>query len=112
MTPQPFTLPTSTLSMSPNPLLDRPELQCHILIIITLTGADDFMASSSTVAFDANTMNMVECITVTINNDTNFESAENFTFQLTMTDNNLLMIDPSHITATITILDVDGKAFY
>lgn len=58
--------------------------------------------------FDTGTMNMMECITVTVSNDTDLESVETFTIQLTMADIPL-NIDPSRNAATITIFDVDGE---
>ena len=67
------------------------------------------MVPSLSVPFDENTVNMRECIVVTASDDDMFEMVEDFTLQLTSADSPILAIDPSRNTATITILDTDGK---
>ena len=67
------------------------------------------MVPSLSVAFDENTVNMRECIIVTASDDDIFEMVEDFTLQLTVADSPILAIDSSRNTATVAILDTDGK---
>ena len=69
-------------------------------------GSTDFVISSSLLAFDADTMDMMECITVILRNDTILEQMETFTLELTMADA-ILNIDSTRSTATVNILDMD-----
>ena len=73
---------------------------------IRLIGPDDYFVPTLPL-FDMNTMNMVECVIVTINNDTLFEGAEDFTIEVMAGAS--LTVDPARATTTITIIDEDGK---
>lgn len=67
-------------------------------------GVGDFFVPTLP-AFDSNTTNQMECFVVTANNDSDFESLEMFTVQLTLPQAPL-SIDPARAITTFTI---DGK---
>ena len=58
--------------------------------------------------FDSDTLGQMECLTLDITDDEQFEEAEPFTFQL-ITAELQLSINPARRTATMTILDRQGE---
>jgi hypothetical protein len=72
-----------------------------------VAGTGDFIVPALP-QFSNNTMNMMQCVLVTIIDDDDLEETETFTIQL-ISGSPTLVLDPSRTTATITIFDVDGK---